>query len=67
MRPEREPNEGGHAHKTKNRRYHQTSSPPHHEPEQGAKDLTAVQGIDGKHIENQQHHIDYQDSSHQPG
>ena len=49
-----ENNKPSHADKTDDRGHHQTAGPSHRKPEQGPKNLTAVQWIDRQQIENQQ-------------
>ena len=50
------------AHDSKHRGHHQAARFAQHEPQQGAQDLAAVEGIDGQDVEYEQTDIDLQES-----
>jgi hypothetical protein len=52
--PDGETDESCHSDQAQDRGDHQTATASEHKPEQRAKDLTAIQWIDGKNVENQQ-------------
>ncbi len=58
LAPEREADESGDSDQAKDRGDHQTAGTSHHKPEQGAKDLAAIERIDGKDVEDQQAQVD---------
>jgi hypothetical protein len=55
--PEGETDKGDTADKAEDGRYHQTAGAPEHKPEQGPKDLAAIQRINGKNVEAEQAHV----------
>ncbi len=61
LRPDGETDESCHSDQAEDRGHHQAASSSEHKPEQGAKNLAAIQGIDGKDVEHQQAHVNPED------
>jgi len=65
MSPKRESDEPRTADEPDNRGHHEAAGASEHKPEQGTKDLAAVQGVDRQHVENEQAKIDVPDAAQQ--
>ena len=57
LKPQGEEDKAGHAEEADDRGRHQAAGASHDKPEQGPKNLAAIQRIDWEHVENQQAQI----------
>ena len=60
-----EPYQSSHSYEPNESGNHKTARPTDHEPEQGAKNLTAVERVNRKHIESQQENVDARQGSYE--
>ena len=60
MHPQRQADQSRRTHKSENRSHIKAASAPHEKPQQGAKDLAAIERIDGQNVEDEQDDVDQQ-------